>query len=950
MKLIHKMILGFLTVTLLIFVTGNLAVNVSEETFRKSFIKNTEFLAVDVLDEIDRAIHDKIVLFEEYSSNLRLQKTIIQSNQEFDKLDDVQSYITNKDRDWISTPAGETTPFMHTIIDNPQSKELREKIQFYEGETGHKIFSEVFVTNKYGANVAQTGKTSDYRQDDENWWQATKREGLFVKDVAYEDSAGVYSTDIGLRIDDRQGKFIGVMKVVLNIEKVINILKMARHRGTYDENSAMEIMLITKEGKIIFSSRDNGDNILQDVSLLLPAAKRILNGTGRNRVETSEIREDAGNDELLVTTAYSQGYHHYKGLGWRLILLNSKKEVFAPITQLRSHILNMSLAVTLLGIIIGLLVSASIVTRLKKLRDAAVKIGRGEMDPGIDVKSRDEIGELARTFKKMTEDLSRTVVSKEYVDNIIQSISHPFYVVDAHDYSIKLANTAADPDGKWQSTTCHYLTHKSGTPCGDKDHGCPLTLVKETKRPAVLEHLHYDSDGKLNHVEVHGHPVFDENGDVAQMIEYSIDISERIKVKEELQQKQFELIEKHNELNRLFREVEIANRERQIIMDSVGDIIILTDSDGKIVRVNKAVTEFTGLEYKKIIGLHWEELIPPEELEAMTLHTDMTEFFHKTSRKWFVLNAYPLMDDERNPLGAVITLNEITHIKNITVELTKAYDDLKATQSQMLQREKMASIGQLAAGVAHEINNPMGFISSNLGTLMKYVTKLTDFIEINTTAADFIRYKEVSSEISNSRSKLKIDYVINDIKELINESLEGADRVKKIVQNLKSFSRVDEAEHKLADINECIESTLNIVWNELKYNATVKKEYGDIPVTECNPQQLNQVFMNLLVNAAQAIEKQGEIIIKTWNGDGTIHVTISDTGSGIPHDKIGKIFEPFYTTKEVGKGTGLGLSISYDIVKKHNGEITVESEAGKGTTFSVNIPVVNPQQCKTVPS
>ena len=163
---------------------------------------------------------------------------------------------------------------------------------------------------------------------------------------------------------------------------------------------------------------------------------------------------------------------------------------------------------------------------------------------------------------------------------------------------------------------------------------------------------------------------------------------------------------------------------------------------------------------------------------------------------------------------------------------------------------------------------------------------------------------------------------------------------KKIIENLKTFSRVDEAEHQVTNINDCIESTLNIVWNELKYKATVTKEYGEIPVTKCYPQQLNQVFVNLLVNASHAIEKQGEIKIKTWNGNGMVNISVSDTGSGIEQDKIEKIFEPFFTTKPVGKGTGLGLSITYDIIKKHNGEITVESELGKGTTFTIKIPVI----------
>ncbi len=275
-------------------------------------------------------------------------------------------------------------------------------------------------------------------------------------------------------------------------------------------------------------------------------------------------------------------------------------------------------------------------------------------------------------------------------------------------------------------------------------------------------------------------------------------------------------------------------------------------------------------------------------------------------------------------------------------KLEQAYRELKAAQSQILQSEKMASIGQLAAGVAHEINNPMGFIMSNLGSLQRYVERLLEFIKVQSEAIkEFgVQSSELRDKIDESRKSLKIDYITEDINNLIKESLDGADRVKKIVQDLKSFSRVDEAEWKMADINAGIESTINIVWNELKYKAKVIKEYGDIPLTKCNPGQINQVFMNMLVNAAHAIEKQGEITVKTWHEDRNIFVSISDTGCGIPEDKISRIFEPFFTTKEVGKGTGLGLSIAYDIVKKHNGDITVESEIGKGTTFTVKIPVV----------
>jgi PAS domain S-box-containing protein len=278
-------------------------------------------------------------------------------------------------------------------------------------------------------------------------------------------------------------------------------------------------------------------------------------------------------------------------------------------------------------------------------------------------------------------------------------------------------------------------------------------------------------------------------------------------------------------------------------------------------------------------------------------------------------------------------------------ELEKAYGELKSVQSQVFQQEKMASIGQLAAGVAHEINNPMGFIISNLGTLRKYSDKLMAYISAQAEAVRDLsspsqRPQEVVQRIEESKRSLKIDNVMGDLPSLIAESLDGAERVRKIVQDFKGFSHVDQAEHQFVDINECLESTINIVRNELKYKATLQKELGDLPKTWCNPGQLNQVFVNILVNAAHAMETQGTITVKTGQQDGVISIEIQDTGRGIPKENVNKIFEPFFTTKEVGKGTGLGLSIAYDIIKKHKGDIAVKSEVGKGTTFTITLPIV----------
>ena len=292
----------------------------------------------------------------------------------------------------------------------------------------------------------------------------------------------------------------------------------------------------------------------------------------------------------------------------------------------------------------------------------------------------------------------------------------------------------------------------------------------------------------------------------------------------------------------------------------------------------------------------------------------------------------------------------VAELQRKNAELKQVVTRLKTTQAKMLESDKMASIGQLAAGVAHEINNPTGFVSSNLKTLSDYHNDIntlieqyrsltTDLKETMTTAGYPVAISEQLERIADLEAEVDIDFVLNDISDLVKESREGTGRIKKIVLNLKDFAHPGEDKPMYADINKNMESTLNVVWNELKYKAKVVKEYGDLPEVQCYPQQLNQVFVNLLVNAAQAIEKEGEIKIVTEADDGCVEIRISDTGKGIPEENLSKIFDPFFTTKEVGKGTGLGLNVAYNIIEKHNGTIDAESTVGKGTMFTIRIPV-----------
>lgn len=285
-------------------------------------------------------------------------------------------------------------------------------------------------------------------------------------------------------------------------------------------------------------------------------------------------------------------------------------------------------------------------------------------------------------------------------------------------------------------------------------------------------------------------------------------------------------------------------------------------------------------------------------------------------------------------------------LQHSNLALAALNEQLSRAQQQLVQSDKLASIGQLAAGVAHEINNPIGYIFSNFTTLQGYLDQLFAMFDAYESAEAQIAAPDVAAALRELRTRIDLDFLRADIPSLMAESREGIVRVRHIVQDLKDFSRVDtNQEWVWANLHQGIDSTLNIVGNEIKYRATVLKEFGTIPDIECLPLQINQVIMNLVVNAAHAVgEQNGRISVRTGcDGEDGVWIEIADNGSGIPADILSRIFDPFFTTKPVGKGTGLGLSLSYGIVQRHGGRIEVNSEPGNGTCFRVHLPVHQPR-------
>jgi two-component system, NtrC family, sensor kinase len=452
-------------------------------------------------------------------------------------------------------------------------------------------------------------------------------------------------------------------------------------------------------------------------------------------------------------------------------------------------------------------------------------------------------------------------------------------------------------------------------------------------------------------------PLRDAAGHIIGAVETLQDVSERLKTEEELRRHR-------NELEALVAERSAALHESVQQLGAFmqnAPVGVAQTANGVLLQANHKLATLFGYSDEELNTLHEIDFFFEEEhyksvrREAIPVLTQGNSWqgdrwmrHRDNTALWVQLIAYPA-DPKRPELGTWWLLQDRTDVRRAQDELQENFERIKETnrkleeaQNQLLQSDKMASIGQLAAGVAHEINNPIGFVSSNLHTLKAYVGDLLDLIGAYEAANDGQQDLGAQSHLVEVRERVEMDYLREDLPQLMTESADGLARVKKIVQDLKDFSRVDQAEWQEADLNAGVESTLNVVMHEVKYKAEIRKALTPIPLVRCLAAQLNQVFMNLIVNASHAIDGRGVITLSSGQVDDWVWVEVADTGCGMPLDVQRRIFEPFYTTKPVGKGTGLGLSLSFSIVQKHGGSIQVKSELGKGSAFRVWVPIGGP--------
>ena len=464
----------------------------------------------------------------------------------------------------------------------------------------------------------------------------------------------------------------------------------------------------------------------------------------------------------------------------------------------------------------------------------------------------------------------------------------------------------------------HELAHHSfpdGSPFPVENCSFFKTLT-ENRGYRVDDELFWRSDGSSFPVEYWSEPQLTEGRITGAVVTFK-DITERVAAEKKLI---------------------LSNREWRNTFDTIPDLIAIIDTDYRITRANAAMIAAMKVNGENIPGMTCYQKFhgadaPPDGCPHRLLLADGSEhrgaYYVERLKGWYQVTATPIFDEAGKLLGSVHVAHDITEARKIQVEL------------RLKDQAKIESISRLAAGVAHELNSPLSFITSNLRVLTDYFDQIVRFDRFRQDLDDSDSSSANRDAVATRRVELEIDSILDDSVDLISATLGGAGRITKIIQGLKSYtrhSRPDVQENEAITLDRCLENALTNCYKELESVATIRKEYEPLPTVLGNQDQLHQVFLNLLLNAGQAIVGPGEIVLRSSHDELFVYASVSDTGAGIPEEIMDRIFDPFFTTKDVGKGTGLGLSISCEIVKKHNGELLVESVVGVGSTFTVKLP------------
>ncbi len=907
MKISQKLIIGTLLMALMIWAVGLFAVNQSRQALRSSIEKSSVVLAREVMDSVDRVIHNHLNQWRVICRASQLQEAIIKSNEAFALLDNRQEVIEQRDRQWASSSDGEPSEFANSVIRADASQVLRDIQEVVNRHDGQEVYSEVFLTNRYGVNVAQTSMTSDYRQDDKQWWLAARDNGVFVGEIMFDQSSQVWSVDICIRIDDMDGAFQGVITAVLRLSHIDEIIhKIKADTLAQDEsNSLHSILLLNRQGHILLTSEDIEDQYSDD-----RIYTHEIKGFGESDAVTFSA-EDPEVGEILVTCALSKGRDGIGGSGWLIAVENNAAKIFAPATRLRNEILLIAAIVTTLGLAGGIGLSVSLSRRLEHLRNAANATRDGDLSVRTNMAQSDEIGQLARAFDSMAETLQENDSNIQRNDWLKTGYAQLNDTVRGHVSPESLANAALT-----------FLTEYVGAQVGAifivGNHEMSLKMVasyayqvgKDIPTEVGL------GQGLVGQVALEKKTILltDVPEDYVRISSGLGEVVPRnIVVMPILHNGQLKGVMELGTLNK-FDDIQLD------FLEQIGPGLGVTFNSVQTRQEVKELLVQSQAQTEELEAQQEELRQSNEELEEQTNELQASEELLKTQQEELEVVNQEL---EERTVGMEAQRDKATQAND---QLKEAWEELELKARELEKSSRYKS--EFLANMSHELRTP-------LNSLMILSKLLAENSEGNLTE----KQVEFAKSIGISGVELL---------EMINEILDLA-KIESGKVNLET------EDIKLKDFMAGLEGQFSqtAAQKGLEFISTLD---DDVPSTICtDPHRLGQVMKNLLSNAFKFTE-EGKVHLRVSRvsseinssdsstpASGSLRFTVSDTGIGIPSQKQELIFKAFQqadgTTDRKYGGTGLGLSICRQLANLLGGQIHLSSQPGQGSSFSLIIPL-----------